>query len=135
MTETIINSEQALKAYKFFLDQQFEQHKYLHCKLTTGRTRTNTQNAALHLYFKMLAEALNEAGFEYKYYIFDTEFEIPWTPELVKIQMWKPIQEKLTSKKSTTEPKTYDYGDIYDVLNRALARHNIYVPWPSKDEL
>ena len=78
--------------------------------------RTNQQNKALHKYFSMLAEALNDAGLDMKT-VLKPEVDIPWTQDSVKTHLWKPIQEIMVDKESTTEMNTVDPNKIYEVLN------------------
>ena len=130
--EQIINSQESLNAYKQYLDKQFEQHKYLRVSLKNGKQRTLRQNAALHLFCKQVADALNDAGFDFRLFIKDG-YPVPWTEELAKDYLWRPIQKAVTGKISTTKPERHEYVEIYDVLNAKLAEEGIYVPWPQKD--
>ena len=128
----IINSEQSLAAYKLFLDAQFKKHKFLRLTVKTGKQRSQTQNAALHLFCSQLADALNDAGFDFRAFIKDG-YPVPFNENLVKEHLWKPIQKAITGKESTTKPERHEYAMIYDSLNLKLAEHGLFVPWPSKD--
>lgn len=130
MSEQIINSQQSLDAYKKYLDAQFEKHKYLRVDLKNGMQRTKTQNAALHKFCEQLAVTLNDGGFEFTTFV-KHGYEVPFTKELVKDHLWRPVQEAVTGKLSTTKPETHEYAIIYDALNSVLAKKGIYVPWPS----
>jgi len=93
--------------------------------------RTITQNKAMYKYFELLAEALNDAGLDMKQ-VLKPEVDIPWTKDSVKNHLWRPIQQVMMDKESTTEMSTADPGDIYLVLNRHIGeKFGIYVPWPS----
>lgn len=93
--------------------------------------RTLTQNRAIHKYFSMLAEALNDAGLDMKKTL-KPEIDIPWTGESVKSHLWKPILESMTNEKSTTKMNTTDPSAVYETLNRHLsAKFGISVPFPS----
>lgn len=97
--------------------------------------RTSQQNRALHLYFSLLAEALNEAGLDMKAVI-KPEIDISWTPTSVKEYLWKPIQKIIMGEKSTARLKRKDIDKIYDNLNRILGeRTEIYIPFPSIENL
>ena len=62
------------------------------------------------------------------------EVEIPWTQDLVREHLWKPIQEYVIGKRSTTEANTFQYSEVYDVLNRNMAeKFGISVPFPSRE--
>lgn len=133
MSEQIINSQASLNAFMTHLQSEFEKHKYLKIAVKTGKQRTLTQNAALHLYCQMLADAFNDAGMDMKTVLKD-EVEIPWTMESTKNHLWKPIQKIVTGKESTTKPLTHEYGEIYEVLSRFLSeKKGVFVPWPSND--
>ncbi len=132
MKEQIINSHQSLEAYKKYLDAQFEHSKYLRLTVKTGKQRTSTQNASLHLYCSQLAIALNDAGYDFRTFVKDG-YPVPFSDELVKEYLWRPIQKAITGKESTTKPETHEYSLIYDSLNVKLAEKGLFVPWPSKD--
>ena len=91
--------------------------------------RTLQQNKALHKYFSLVAEALNDRQLTVKTII---KADIEWNPISVKSLLWKPIQEAVLQKKSTTELKRKEIDDVYDTINRALGeKFGIYVPFPT----
>ena len=87
------------------------------------RLRTIIQNAAMHLYFTLLAKDLNDAGLDMRRTLeMIPEIEVPWTDHTIKEHIWKPFQLVITEKQSTTELDTKEVGDIYSVLSRSLAQ-------------
>jgi len=99
------------------------------------KPRTVLQNAALHLFCERLSEALNDAGLDMKATL-KPEIEIPWSPDRVKDFLWRPVQEAMTGKHSTTELNTVEPSEIWEVLNRHLAeKFGISVDWPSEESL
>ena len=91
--------------------------------------RTLQQNKALHKYFSLVAEALNDRQLTVKTII---KADIEWNPISVKSLLWKPIQEAVLQKKSTTELKRKEIDDVYDTINRALGeKFGIHVPFPT----
>ena len=58
-------------------------------------TRTSKQNRALHLYFKHVANALLEIGYDYIYVnpIDGEIMHIPYTGDLVKNFIWRTIDD------------------------------------------
>ena len=91
--------------------------------------RTLQQNKALHKYFSLVSEALNDKQLTVKTII---KADIEWNPLSVKEMLWKPIQEAVLHVKSTTELKRHEIDDVYDTLNRALAlKFGIHVPFPT----
>ena len=91
--------------------------------------RTLKQNAAMHKYFTLVAEALNDKQLTVKTII---KADIEWNPISVKSLLWKPIQEAVLHKKSTTELKRKEIDDVYDTINRALGeKFGINVLFPT----
>lgn len=85
----------------------------------TEQQRTELQNRALHLYFKFIAEALNDAGLDMRK-VLKPHVSIPWSTETVKDYLWRPLQIALLGKKSTTQLSTKEIDKVFDVLNRHL---------------
>lgn len=94
--------------------------------------RTGSQNRALHQYFTMLAEELNNAGYNVQLVLKET-VEIDWTPRIVKEVLWRRTQSIILDKTSTTElNKQEDITRVYEHLNRHIsAKFGIHVPFPS----
>ena len=93
--------------------------------------RTIRQNKAMHKYFTLLAEELNSAGLDMKK-VLKPGVDIPWTNESVKEHLWRPIQEVMTGKHSTTELGTVDPGEVYKVLDRHISeKFGVHVEFPS----
>lgn len=100
------------------------------------KQRTSQQNKSLHKFCELLAEALNEAGYEMKAVLAVKQVDIPWNKDRVKDVLWKPLQEAMTGKESTTELNTVDPSEIYEVLNRHISQNfGVHVPWPSEESL
>lgn len=89
--------------------------------------RTIRQNKALHVYFELVAEELNNAGL----YIANViRADAPWNKDRVKELIWKTTQEKMLGKRSTKELTTGEIDKVYDVVNRALSDKGIHVEFP-----
>ena len=97
--------------------------------------RTTQQNKALHVYFELVAEALNSAGYDIPTILKKTRIDIPWTKESAKELIWKTIQKSMYSKESTTQlSKQQEIDKVYEVVNRFLATLKIEsIPFPSDD--
>lgn len=97
---------------------------------SADKARTLTQNRALHLWFDMLASALNDAGFDQVKVIemMRDGIDIPWSKETVKQVLYKPILEAMTSKTSTSEMDTVETSDVYDTLSRWLVVKGLPAP-------
>jgi len=94
--------------------------------------RTPRQNNAIHKFCAMLAEELVAKGIDMKA-LLKPGIEIPATPELVKNHIWKPVQDIMLDKESTTELTTKEVDMVYQVVSRHLAeKHGISVPFPDR---
>ena len=61
--------------------------------------------------------------------------DVPWTMDLCKERLWRPVQKTMTKKTSTTKPERKQYSEIYEVLNRYTAeRFGISIGWPCIDD-
>ena len=99
-----------------------------------NKKRTDQQNRALHLYFKFLAKAFNDAGLDMRA-VLKEEVEIPWNKDTVKEFLWRPVQKLQLQKKSTTELTTTDLDEVFETLNRYIAKFGIHVPFPSLEDM
>ena len=102
------------------------------------KTRTGQQNRALHLWCTMLAKALNDAGYDVKAFLEATDYkmDVPWTPALVKDQLFRPVMKAMTGKESTTEMNTIDPTPIHEtVMSKVSEITGVeYINWPDEYE-
>ena len=97
--------------------------------------RTLRQNRALHLYFQLVADTLNDGGLDMRA-VLKPGVQIPWSKTSVKEYLWRPIQKLQLQKKSTIQLTTKDIDSIYDTLNRFLAtEHGVTEAFPSIDAI
>ena len=129
--ELLINSDQSLQEAIKEITDAYQNDRYLKVKVSTGKQRTLTQNGALHLYCRMVSDAMNDAGIEQQVF-FKPGFQVQWNERTVKDNIWRPVQLAVTDQESTTKPKREQYSFIYEHINRKLSEHGIHVPWPSK---
>ena len=96
--------------------------------------RTTDQNKALHLWFRLVAEELNNAGFTVNH-VLAKKIELNWNERLVKEILWRELQERLLGKKSTTElEKHMDIDAVWETLNRHLGQEfGVHVPFPADE--
>ena len=131
----IVDRKEKLQFFMDFVTDQFNSGKhYLYYIKPAGRTEK--QNNAMHLWFRQMAEQLNDAGFSATH-PFNDQIEIPFTEGLVK-EMFKPIIKAMYDKKSTRGLSGREVSEAAEVLVRWLSEHKgIYVPFPQsiKDEL
>ena len=101
--------------------------------LSEDKKMTRQQQEALHVWFTLLAQELNEAGLDLMQTL-RHDVEIPWSPILVKELIWRKVQITMVDKVSTTELNTKEIDKIYEVVNRHLGeKFGLHVPFPSKE--
>jgi hypothetical protein len=94
----------------------------------TPKKRSLSQNRALHLYFNMLSEQLNNAGYTF---VNIMGIETHYTPELIKEMIWKPLQLSLYNIKSTSKINTKQINEIIDIFSLHFGEKGIYIEFPN----
>lgn len=102
--------------------------------LKKKKIRSSLQNRALHKYFSLLGEILNDAGYDMKK-VLKPEVDIPWDKDSVKRFLWKPVQKVIVGHNKTRKLKTDEVNKVFNVVNRFIAKHKVHVPWPSITEI
>lgn len=94
--------------------------------------RTKSQNNSLHLYLSQVADALAREGHTMQDVVKAIRrAEIVPTGAAMKEVVWKPLQEIILSKKSTTELSKQDIDPVYEAMNKWLGQEfQIHIPWP-----
>ena len=108
--------------------------------LSKEEQRTGQQNRALHLYFRLIADALNFSGYDLVKTVkaFKDGIDIPWNERMVKEILWREIQKSMFGKESTKDlTKLKEIDQCWEVMNRFLGeRLKIEsVPFPSIGEI
>lgn len=85
---------------------------------TSPSRRTLTQNKAVHKWFALKAEQLNECGLTMRV-VLEPEMDIDWTPHSFK-EYFKKFEEKMYGKKSTAELTTTEINKIYLEIEKNL---------------
>ena len=97
--------------------------------------RTELQRKAQHLYFRQLAKALNDGGWDMKatMEVLSKSAKIPWSMLAIKERLWKPVQKDTYGKSSTTELNTDQVGPTYEALNFVTgSKLGVSVPFPDR---
>lgn len=97
--------------------------------------RTIQQNKALHKFFELVSEQLNDAGYDVRKTL-KHDFELDWTPLLVKEIIFKSIIKAKFGKSKTSELSSGELQLAYDELNRHfVTKFGIHIPFPSLDTM
>lgn len=102
------------------------------------KTRSLSQNAAIHKYLELLANEFNKQGVTLQNVVKHIEkAEIRPTGANLKEVMWRTMQIALFNKESSTELTTGEVDKVYEMLNAFLRQIEGYdgtsVPFPSRD--
>ena len=94
---------------------------------------TQKQVNALNLWCRMVAECFREAGLDVRQIIRE-DVEIPVTEYFVKNNLYKPLLEVRTGKKSTMDQTTTEPSEIAEIIHRHYAqKYGLNLPeWPSR---
>lgn len=131
----IVNSTATASSAMTLIGELFRQYGYFELEIKNkGGRRTRLQNNSLHLFLTQLAAELNAAGYDMRKTL-KPGVEIPWTTYSAKEFLWRPIQEVLTGKSSTTEITTVEPTAIHETLVRHLGQKLGVAcpPWPSRE--
>lgn len=98
--------------------------------------RTIQQNKALHLWFRMLANTLNENGVDMATILSKFIIDIPATEHNIKEDIFKPVMFAMYGKRSTTNLlKKEEIDRLVDVICKFLGEMKIECPvFPSIEE-
>ena len=127
----LVDHKEKLDFFVAFVTLQFEQGEH-HLYSIKAAGRTEKQNNAMHLWFRQMADKLNEGGYSAKH-PFNDEVEVPFTEVLVKEMLYKPIIKAMYDKKSTRGLSGRELSEAAEVLVRWLAEHKgMLVPFPKE---
>lgn len=99
--------------------------------------RTLKQSDCLHLWFRQVAAVLNDADLTQQLVVdalVKRGLEISWTESSVKENIWKPVQQAMTGKLSTTQAGRTDYNAEYIALCKWFGEEFgvVLPPWPDR---
>lgn len=127
----IVNGSHSKEMFLKHVETLTEQHPYLCFEWFTGKPTSVKQTASLHVYLRQVAQGLNEKGFSVSTF-FKEGVEIPFSEEIVKDNIWRPIQKAVVQKDSTKDLTTTETQQVFEIVNRAVGERGIHVPWPSR---
>lgn len=99
------------------------------------KKRSTKENSSLHKLFQHISDELNELGLTFNYNgLNGKSFETTYTPHLVKEYIWRPLQNTLLDKESTTRLSNSDIKLIFQVLEKWFAEKGVQIVFPSESE-
>jgi len=136
MRKTLIaNSDKSLLEAIREIQEAYGKGDYLSIKIDTGRQRTDQQRKAIEVFCKMLADTLNDSGFDMQAVFKVKNVSVPWSQETVKDCLFRPIGVALFGKESTADLERGDCSRIHNILCKQLGESlGLVIPeWPSKE--
>ena len=104
-------------------------------ELKNIETRTTKQNSAIHKFFVLICEQLNEMGLEFYYSgLKGMDICTRYTPTIVKEFFWRPIQIALFDIESTTKLNTKQINEISDVIIKFFGDKGVVIEFPNREE-
>lgn len=96
------------------------------------KIRTEQQSRSLHLWFSMVADCFNSAGYTVQL-VLKEKIDLDWDGSKIKELLWRPAQQAILGKRSTTElNKIQDIDRVFEHLNRHLGeKFGVHIPFPN----
>lgn len=131
MSETwTVKNKDTCKFFVAYVENQAEQGIDRVYKIQKA-DRTWRQNNTLHLLFRQMAKALNDAGFEIPH-PFKPDLEIPYSEESVKELLYKPIITMYFKVDRSSDLDTEQLSESMTILVDAVNRNTgVYVHIPT----
>ena len=86
--------------------------------------------------FQNISFELNRIGMEFTFHgIKGMEIQTTYTPEIVKEFIWRPLQNAMLDKQSTTKLTTSDINAIFEVLAKWFSEKGVMIEFPSIDTI
>ena len=107
-------------------------------KCKSKDTRTLAQNRSLHKFCNDIAYELNGIGINFKlsFIVKNSNLEIPYSIEIVKNHIWRPIQIAMYNKYSTRELNKKELSKVAkEVLRTLFDSFTISVDFPSFEKM
>lgn len=131
-SQWLVSDEETLELFIAHVRALYAQHRYTNYKWSHGDKRTRAQNNAMWLWLQLIAEALNDAGYDMRKTL-KPHVEIPWNKERAKEHLWNPIQLAMVEKESSTLLTKEEFTEIQAVIGRHLAESTgVAIPFPTK---
>ncbi len=129
----VTSAEQLQDAYQTLVTA-FNEKGFIEIEWHAMRERSGAQNNAMHLYFRLYAKALNDAGFDMCRTLKEGA-EIPWTEDSFKREIWLPVMESMHGHTSTRDLTRTQVGNVAEAVCRhLLERTGVFVPFPEKGD-
>ena len=128
-----LSNELELKKAKMRFDFLVKNGSTIELKKLSN-SRSSQQNRALHKFFIIISNELNDLGMEFHYYgVKGQELTTRYTADIVKNHFWRPIQKTLFNIESTKKINTKQMNEIIDVVVKFFAEQGLYIEFPNRE--
>ena len=133
-----VNSDASLANFVKHVGELYGKHKFVMFSWKTGRQRTDTQNAAIHVFCREIAEKLNAGPDDWQMKVTSGFLKntavVEWNMSSVKELIWRPIQIALyPEKKSTTQLERTEVSEVAETITKNLIeKKGVVVHFPSR---
>ena len=117
----VVDTKDKAAMFCQFVTEQAEEGTHRIYQIRYG-DRSSKQSNALHLMFREVANALNDAGFGQPH-PFNREIEIPYTEGSVKTLFFQPIIKAMFDKESTRKLDTKELSEASNYMLNAVAEN------------
>ena len=98
------------------------------------KQRTIVQNRAMYKLFSNLSDQLNTLGLDMKVILKPT-YQIWWTPESIKRDLWVPLQNAMLDKEHTSDLNTNEVSKVFEQLAHIIGeKHGVEIDFPSQEQ-
>lgn len=129
----IANSVTTRADFLEYAKKLMAENPYVMWEWVYGKPRTGKQNNSLWLFCRLLAEELNKHGITFQEF-FKEGYQVPWSKDIVKENIWNPMQRAVAGETSSADLTTIEVQQIYEHINSKAADAGIHVPWPVRDK-
>ena len=100
------------------------------------KKRSSQANKALHVLFQNISYELNRLGLEFTFRgIKGMDIQTTYSPEIVKNFLWRPLQDALLKKESTTQLTHNDISLIFEILGKWFSENGVEINFPSIESI
>ncbi len=110
-------------------------HKKLYVGYGTDKKMSQAQRGSLHVWCKMVADTLNDAGLPcvMDSILGEDSIEIDWTMQMVKDMQYKRVLKAMTGKDSSEHQSTVEPSLVANTIIRKYSEHGVVLPaWPAR---
>lgn len=127
--------DQAFRVIDQYATTHIKKNKTCYLNFSTDKGMSREQRGAMHVWFRNVAQTLNDAGLLcVKKALFSSDMiEIDWTESMIKDMQYKPLLRQMANKLSTEHQSTIEPSQVAETMIRFYGQKGVVLPpWPSR---